>query len=60
MTNDGEFAARILSPSHHVPKTYLVKANGPLTLDQQQKFREGIPLHGRRTAPASLKLVKPA
>ncbi len=59
-TNDGEFAARILAPSHHVPKTYMVKANGPLSFEQQEQFRQGIPLHGRRTAPAGLKLVKPA
>jgi len=60
LTNDGEFAARILAPSHHVEKTYMVKVNGPLTAEQQERFREGIPLHGRRTAPASLKLIKPA
>ncbi|MCP5120619.1 MAG: rRNA pseudouridine synthase [bacterium] len=60
LTNDGEFSARILSPSRHVPKTYLVKVNGPLTLEQQDRFREGIPLHGRRTAPAGLKLVRAA
>lgn len=60
VTNDGDFAARILGPSHHVPKTYEVKVNGPLTPDEQERFREGIPLHGRRTAPAGLKLLKPA
>lgn len=60
MTNDGDFAARILAPSHHVEKTYVVKVNGLLTVEQQDRFREGIPLHGRRTAPASLKLIKAA
>ena len=60
LTNDGDFAARILSPSHHVEKTYLVKVNGHLTTEQQTLFREGVPLHGRRTAPAGLKLAKPA
>jgi 23S rRNA pseudouridine2605 synthase len=60
VTNDGELAHRITSASSHVPKTYLVKVNGTLTPDQQQQFREGIPLHGRRTAPAGLRLVKRA
>ena len=60
LTNDGEFAARILSPASHVPKTYLVKVNGRLTTEQEDQFREGIPLRGRRTAPAELKLVRPA
>ncbi len=58
LTNDGEFAARVTSAARHVPKTYLVKVNGPLTQEQQESFRQGIPLHGRRTAPAGLKLVR--
>lgn len=58
LTNDGAFAHRLTSPASHVPKTYLVKANGPLTPDQEQQFREGIPMHGRRTAPAGLKLIR--
>lgn len=60
LTNDGEFANRITSASSHVPKTYLVKVNGPLSAEQEQQFREGIPLHGRRTAPAGLRLIKRA
>ncbi len=60
LTNDGNFAQGILSASSHVPKTYLVKVNGALTPQQEQQFREGIPLHGRRTAPAGLRLVKQA
>jgi 23S rRNA pseudouridine2605 synthase len=59
-TNDGEFANRILSASSHVRKTYLIKANGFLTQEQEKEFREGIPLHGRRTAPAGLRLVRRA
>ena len=58
LTNDGEFAAKLMSPSSHVTKTYVVKANGILTSDQEEQFRSGIPMHGRRTAPAGLKLIK--
>jgi pseudouridine synthase len=57
-TNDGEFAHRLTSAAYHVPKTYLVKANGHLSMAQELEFREGIPMHGRRTAPAGLKLIK--
>ena len=60
MTNDGEFANRITSAASHLPKTYLVKVNGLLTSDQEERFRGGIPLHGRRTAPAGLRLVRRA
>lgn len=57
LTNDGELANAIMSAATHIPKTYLVKVNGPLTAEQEQHFREGLPLGGRRTAPAGLKLV---
>jgi 23S rRNA pseudouridine2605 synthase len=58
LTNDGEFAHRITAPASHILKTYVVKVNGPLTMEQEQQFREGIPMHGRRTAPAEIKLIK--
>jgi 23S rRNA pseudouridine2605 synthase len=60
LTNDGDFANRLMSPSSHVTKTYLVKVNGPLTMEQEEEFRHGIPMHGQRTAPAGLKLIRKA
>lgn len=59
-TNDGEFANAITSASTHIPKTYFAKVNGPLTGDQEEQFRSGIPMDGRMTAPARLKLIRPA
>jgi 23S rRNA pseudouridine2605 synthase len=58
LTNDGDFANKLMSPASHVTKTYLVKVNGALTSDQEEQFRRGIPMHGRRTAPAGLKLIR--
>ena len=49
-----------MSAATHVPKTYLVKANGTLTPDQERHFRDGVPLSGRRTLPAGLKLIREA
>ena len=60
LTNDGDFANRLMSPASRITKTYLAKANGPLTLAQEEDFRKGIPLHGKRTAPAGLKLIREA
>lgn len=60
LTNDGEFAKRITAPATHVAKTYVVKVNGPLSPEQEIKFREGVPLGGKRTAPAGLKLMRRA
>jgi 23S rRNA pseudouridine2605 synthase len=60
LTNDGEIANAIMSAATHLPKTYLVKATGTLTAEQQQRFRDGVPLDGRRTLPAGLKLLHAA
>jgi len=58
LTNDGDFANRISSPASHVPKTYLVKVNGTLSPEQETTFRKGVPMHGRRTAPARLRKIR--
>jgi 23S rRNA pseudouridine2605 synthase len=58
LTNDGEFANAITSAKSHVAKTYLVKANGYLTPEQEEEFRTGVPLSGRRTAPAGMLLIR--
>lgn len=60
LTNDGDFANRMMGRDFHLPKTYLVKVNGTLTAEQEDEFRDGLPLEGRRTAPAGLKLVRHA
>src|SRR5436190_8853654 len=44
LTNDGELANAIMSAATHLPKTYVVKVTGMLTSDQEQQFREGVPL----------------
>ncbi len=60
LTNDGEFANALTSAATHVPKTYQVKVTGTLTPEQEEEFRQGVPLSGRRTAPAGLRLVRRA
>ena len=58
MTNDGELANAITSAKNQIPKTYVVKVTKILTPEQEEKFRTGIPLNGRRTAPAGLALLE--
>ena len=38
----------------------MVKVTGLLTADQEQEFRDGMPLIGRRTLPAGLQLIRNA
>jgi 23S rRNA pseudouridine2605 synthase len=60
LTNDGDLANSIMSAATHLPKTYVVKVNGTLSTDQEEQFRGGIPLSGRRTMPAGLRLLHAA
>ncbi len=58
LTNDGELANVLMAAKNHVPKIYMVKANGTLSSEQEEQFRAGVPLSGRRTAPAGLRLAR--
>jgi 23S rRNA pseudouridine2605 synthase len=58
LTNDGEFTNAITAAKSHVTKTYLVKTKGQLTPEEEEQFRNGIPLSGKRTSPAGLKLIR--
>ncbi len=57
-TNDGDFANGLTAARNHVEKTYVAKVTGRLTEEEEVKFRRGVPLSGRRTAPSQLRLVK--
>jgi 23S rRNA pseudouridine2605 synthase len=58
LTNDGEIANAITSAATHLTKTYVVKVTGRLTHDQEEQFRNGVPILGKRTMPAGLKLIR--
>ena len=58
LTNDGAFANAMMHPSHHVPKTYRVTIHPGITEDQLTQFAIGIPLDGRKTAPAGVRVLK--
>ena len=44
ITDDGQFAHDILSPKHHVPKTYIVTVDNPVTDEVVQAFEDGVTL----------------
>lgn len=52
LTDDGEFAHSVLSPSRHVPKTYIVTASKPLSKENTDTFKVGVPLSDGVTKPA--------
>ncbi len=57
ITDDGAFAHSVLSPSHHVPKTYIVDSSSALTEDELGKFRNGVQLSDGITKPAEIDFV---
>lgn len=54
MTNDNDFADRVMSPEGKVPKTYLVKTASILTDADIQRLRTGVELNDGPTKPAQV------
>ncbi|MDD6236134.1 MAG: pseudouridine synthase [Clostridiales bacterium] len=60
ITDDGDFAHRILSPKKHVPKTYEAIINNSISQEDIAAFREGVQLKdGTLCLHAELKILKP-
>lgn len=56
LTNDGEFAERVMHPSHEVRKTYLLRVDG-LDSEKLTLLRRPIVLDGYRIAPPDIEAV---
>lgn len=60
ITNDGELAHRLLSPKHHVDKTYYAKLAEIADASDVTLFREGLILtDGLECLPAELEILDP-
>jgi len=60
LTDDGDFAHRVISPSRHVPKRYRAELDLPITEEDERLFKSGIPLCNHITClPAELIPVSP-
>ncbi len=57
LTNDGEFANRLMHPRYEVEKTYLVKLRQKLHPEDVEQVRRGVFVDGRRVA-ARIKLIQ--
>ena len=60
ITDDGAFAHDILSPAHHVEKTYLVTLERDATEEECEKIRSGMRLGEEQLKPAKLRRVSGA
>ena len=57
LTNDGDLAAMLQHPRHGVERTYEAQVAGVPDADAIDRLRQGIPLDGRRTLPATVSLL---
>lgn len=58
LTNDGELAAQLTHPRHGVARLYEARVVGVPDARDLERLSRGIRIEGRRTAPASVTLVK--
>lgn len=60
LTNDGDFAHRVISPKSNIEKCYLAKTDGDVTVEDADRFAEGVELaDGTRCLPAKLEPCGP-
>ncbi|MCU6761272.1 Ribosomal small subunit pseudouridine synthase A [uncultured Roseburia sp.] len=61
ITDDGALVHRLLSPAHHVTKTYIARVNGPVTDHEIKLFFSGLDIGEEKTTrPALLKIFHSA
>ena len=57
LTNDGDFANKLMHPRYHKPKTYHVKLAGEIEPEKVQRLSEPMEIDGYMTKPAEVSLI---
>jgi len=57
MTNDGDFANKIMHPSNEINKTYLAGIDKVITQKQINSIEEGVHLEDGKTSPAKVRKI---
>lgn len=60
LTNDGEFANKVMHPKLEVTKTYLVKVDGQPEKHKLEKLLKGVSIEGGRVSAKHLEKIKPS
>jgi 23S rRNA pseudouridine2605 synthase len=55
LTNDGEFANNIMHPRYNVEKTYHIRCEPKLNLEDKKKLEQGIIIDDKKTMPSKIK-----
>jgi len=59
LTNDGDFANKIMHPRYEVKKLYFVTLHKPFNEEYVKKIKKGIRLEDGMTRPATVKAISP-
>jgi len=57
LTNDGDFANKMMHPRAHIPKTYLARVKGIATKNTLKPLLKGVKIEDYTTAPATFHIV---
>ena len=58
LTNDGDFANKIMHPSYEIKKTYIVEVDKFVSINSIKKIEQGMHLEDGKTAPAKVNQLK--
>ena len=58
LSNDGEFANRLMHPSFKIDKTYIAEVQGIVNKDELSKLRHGVIVDEVKTSPARVEIIK--
>ncbi len=58
LTNDGDLTFKLTHPKNEIPKTYLVKTEKPVTIDDINKLKSGVVIDGVKTKKCNVKLIE--
>ena len=57
LTNDGEFANKLMHPKNKVEKTYIANVKGNITEEKIEHLRNGVDIGGYITKPAKVRII---
>lgn len=57
LTNDGELSQLLMHPKHEIEKVYVAKIKGLIQRKTLRQLEKGVLIEGKKTAPASTKLL---
>ena len=58
LTNDGDLTYKLTHPKHNIEKTYIADVDREPDINDMERFKNGLVIDGRKTAPAEIEIIK--